>query len=141
MTQSEGARRARQMLKWQWGINIASGVFSAIAIALAFANLGLLAQLAMIPVLICVTAACILAWVRYQDNRKRRDEILSQLDAERDRQLIELFDKERLQKNLPNDAQSKDGFSSLVEKMNQTNINSNLPPGVKKRGGGGNGSR
>lgn len=140
MTESEGARRAKQMLKLQWAINIASGVLSAVAIALAFANLGLLAQIMMVPIFLCLVASCVLAWVRYQDNRKRRDVILSQLDAERDRQLIELFDKERLRRNMPSDSQSADGFSALVTNLEQTKPPNKMPPGVKKRGGG-NGPR
>jgi hypothetical protein len=137
-TPSPGALRARKMLRWQWYINIATGVCSAIAIALAFGGWTLAAQIMMLPIAGCFIAACAIAWVRYKENRVRRDAIISTLDAERDRQLIELFDSARARKNLPADAESKDGFSQTVHDLAaKANRRPDLPPGVKKRGGGG----
>ncbi len=127
--------KARRMLRWQWQLNIATAIFSSVAIGLAFANQGLLAQLAMIPVLGCFLAACVLAYQRYQYNKIRRDEILSQLDADRDKELRELFDGARKQRNLPPDAQSRDGYTASIEEVKaRAAAQANLPPGVKRRG-------
>jgi hypothetical protein len=135
---SPGALRAYKMLSWQWYITIATGVFSAIAIGLAFAGWTLAAQIMMLPIAACFIGACTIAWVRYKENRTRRDAIISTLDAERDRQLIELFDSARARKKLPADAESKDGFSQTVHDLAaKARAQQNLPPGVKKRGGGG----
>ena len=129
--------KAYRLLRLQWILNIATGLFSSVAIGLAFASQGLLAQLTMIPVLLCFVAACVVAYQRYGYNRTRRDEILSRLDADRDRELVELFDKARLKKNLPPDAQSRDGFTAEVNRLEETN----LPRGVKRRGNNDRGTR
>lgn len=141
---SEEAQKARRMTKWQWYIFLATAVFSSITIGLAFANQGFLAQLSIIPVVICFIASCVLAWQRYQFNKVRREAIVSQLDAERDAQLIELFDSARRDRNLPPDAQSRDGYSAAVREAKAREEaarqgKSNLPPGVKRRGGDGSG--
>ncbi len=128
--------KLRRWLRLQWQLNIATGVFSAVAIGLAFARQPLLAQLTMIPVAILFIASCVLAYKRYQYNRTRRGEILAQLDAERDSQLRELFDGARRDRRLPPDEQSKDGYTAAVQEARaRAAANSNLPPGVKRRGG------
>ena len=136
--------KPRRMLRWQWRLNIATGLFSSLAIGLAFAHQGLLAQLTMVAVLVCFGAACVLAYQRYKYNRVRRNEILSQLDAERDRELVELFDKARQKRNLPPDAQSRDGFTAEVARTEAEAAAQaealHLPPGVKRRGNNGRGT-
>ncbi|HEX2915030.1 MAG TPA: hypothetical protein VH186_29825 [Chloroflexia bacterium] len=127
-----------RMARLQFQANIATGIFSAIAIALAFAHLNLAAQLTMIPVTLCLIASVVIAYRRYQYNKQRREEILSQLDAERDRELIELFDGVRKQRNLPPDAKSADGYSATVKEVNKQAAEASkasMPPGIKRRGG------
>ena len=129
--------KVKRLWRLQWQVNVATGVFSAIAIGLAYAHQGLLAQLMMIPVLACFLAACWIAYKRYQLNKQRRDEIFAQLDANQKDQLRELFDQARKDRNLPPDAASPDGFTATVEQI-QTEAHrrsqANLPPGVKRRG-------
>ena len=76
------AEKLKRLWRLQWQVNVATGIFSAIAIGLAYARLGLLAQLSMIPIVVCFGAACWIAYKRYQLNRQRRDEIFAQLEDE-----------------------------------------------------------
>ncbi|MDB5082521.1 MAG: hypothetical protein JWP00_4445 [Chloroflexi bacterium] len=131
------AEKIKRLWRLQWQINVATGVFSAIAIGLAYARQGLLAQLSMIPVLACFLAACWLAYKRYQLNKQRRDEIFAGLEAAHSAKLREVFDEARQKKNLPPDAASPDGFTATVEQIKteaHRQSQANLPPGVKRRG-------
>lgn len=137
--------KRRQLYRWQWYITYATFGFSAVAIGLAYANLTLLAQLMMIPVTLCLVAACYVAYQRYKLNSIRREEIKAHFDKERDHQLVELFDEARKKRNLPPDAQSKDGYTAAVEEAKAraaaaaaeeaARRQAGLPPGIKKRGG------
>ncbi len=128
--------KVRRLVRLQWLIHIATGLFSAIAIGLAFANQGILAQVAMLPVIICFAAACVIAFQRYNYNKQRRDEILSQIDAERDTRLRDLFNNARQQYDLPPDELSSDGYTAAMrEAQAHAQAQANLPPGVKRRGG------
>lgn len=126
--------KMRRLSRLQWQITIGTMVLSALPIGLAFAGQYFWAQLAALPVLACFIASCVLAYIRYDYNRKRRSEILAQLDAERDAQLIELFDGARKKRNLPSDAQSRDGYLASLKEA-EARANQDLPPGVKRRGG------
>lgn len=129
--------KVKRLWRLQWQVNVATGIFSAIAIGLAYAHQGLLAQLTMIPVLACFGTACWIAYKRYQLNKQRRDEIYAQLDADQKAQLRDLFDRERKERNLPPDAASPDGFTATVEQIQteaRRRSQANLPPGVKRRG-------
>ena len=129
--------KIKRLWRLQWQVNVATGIFSAIAIGLAYARQGVLAQLAMIPVLLGFGAACWIAYKRYQLNRERRAEIFAQLDAEQKAQLRDLFDEARQSRNLPPDAASPDGFTATVEQIQaeaHRRAQANLPPGVKRRG-------
>ena len=128
--------KVRRLIKLQWQIHIATGLLSAIAIGLAFANQSLLAQLTMLPVTACFVAACVIAYKRYSYNRQRRDEILAQIDTERDTRLRDLFNNARSSHNLPPDELSPDGFTAAIReaKARADQAESNLPPGVKRRG-------
>ncbi len=131
------AEKLKRLWRLQWQINVATGVFSAIAIGLAYARQGLLAQLTMLPVLACFGAACWIAYKRYQLNKQRRDEIFAQLEDEQKAQLREVFDQARQERNMPPDSASPDGFTATVEQIqNQARkqAQANLPPGVKRRG-------
>jgi hypothetical protein len=136
--------KVKRLWRLQWQVNLATGIFSAIAIGLAYAHQGLLAQLFMIPVLACFLAACWIAYQRYQLNRRRRDEIFAQFDTEQQIKLRELFDEARQERNLPPDAASPDGFTATVEQIKtqaRRQAQANLPPGVKKRGNTPDGKR
>jgi hypothetical protein len=136
--------KVKRLWRLQWQVNLATGIFSAIAIGLAYAHQGLLAQLFMIPVLACFLAACWIAYQRYQLNRRRRDEIFAQFDAEQQIKLREVFDEARQERNLPPDAASPDGFTATVEQIKtqaRQQAQANLPPGVKKRGNTPDGKR
>ena len=138
------AEKLKRLWRLQWQINIATGIFSAIAIGLAYANQSLLAQLTMIPILVCFGAACWVAYVRYKLNRQRREEIFSQLEDEHKDQLRELFDQARRERNLPPDSTSPDGFTATVEQIQtqaRRQAQNNLPPGVKRRGNSSDGKR
>jgi hypothetical protein len=131
------AEKLKRLWRLQWQINVATGVFSAIAIGLAYARLGLLAQLTMLPILVCLGAACWIAYKRYRLNKQRRDEIFAQLEDEEKARLREVFDQARQERNMPPDSASPDGFTATVEQI-QTQARKqaqvNLPPGVKRRG-------
>jgi hypothetical protein len=136
--------KVKRLWRLQWQVNLATGIFSAIAIGLAYAHQGLLAQLFMIPVVACFLAACWIAYQRYQLNRRRRDEIFARLDAEQQVKLREVFDEARQKRNLPPDAASPDGFTATVEQIKtqaRQQAQTNLPPGVKRRGNTPNGKR
>jgi hypothetical protein len=138
------AEKIKRLWRLQWQVNLATGVFSAIAIGLAYANQGLLAQLFMIPVLVCFLAACWVAYRRYQINKRRRDEIFAQLEAEQQAKLRDVFDEARQAHNLPPDAVSPDGFTATVEQIKtqaRQQAQANLPPGVKRRGNTPDGKR
>ncbi len=135
--------KRRNLYKWQWYITYTTFAFSVLAIGLAFADQKLLSQLTLIPITICLIVSIVIAYQRFQLNKVRRDEVLSEVNAERDRQLLELFDNARKERNLPPDAQSRDGYTAAVqeakaraeaaaERERQQSI---LPPGIKRRGG------
>lgn len=136
--------KIKRLWRLQWQVNLATGIFSAIAIGLAYARQGLLAQLFMIPVLACFVAACWIAYKRYQLNKQRRTEIFAQYEAEEKAKLREVFDEARQARNMPPDAASPDGFTATVEQI-QTQAHqqaqANLPPGVKRRGNTPDGKR
>ena len=134
--------KVQRLVRLQWIITIVTGILSAIAIGLAFASQGLIAQLVMIPVFLCLVASCAIAYQRYKYNMTRRNEILSQLDAERDKELRDLFDGARKRRNLPPDVASRDGYTSEVKAIKaRAEQAADLPPGVKRRGGGTGGKR
>jgi hypothetical protein len=132
--------KRRRLYKWQWYITYLTLGCSAVAIGLSYAKVTLLAQLAMVLVLACFIASVVVAYQRYQLNKIRRDEIIAEANAERDRQLVELFDDARKEKGLPADGQSRDGYSAAVEEAKaraaaqEAARQANLPPGVKRRG-------
>lgn len=131
------AEKVKRLWRLQWQVNVATGIFSAIAIGLAYARQNLLAQLTMIPIVVCFGAACWIAYKRYQLNKQRRAEIFARLEDEQKAQLREVFDQARQERNLPPDASSPDGFTATVEQI-QTQAHkqseANLPPGVRRRG-------
>ena len=136
--------KTKRLWRLQWQVNLATGIFSAIAIGLAYARQGLLAQLFMIPVLACLVAACWIAYMRYQLNKKRREEIFARYEAEEKAKLREVFDEARQARNMPPDAASPDGFTATVEQIQtqaRQQAQANLPPGVKRRGNTPDGKR
>ncbi|MBN9392597.1 MAG: hypothetical protein J0I20_31470 [Chloroflexi bacterium] len=138
------AEKLKRLWRLQWQINVATGVFSAIAIGLAYANQALLAQLTMLPILACFGAACWVAYVRYKLNKQRRTELFAQLESEHKDQLREVFDQARRERNLPPDSASPDGFTATVDQIQtqaRRQAQSNLPPGVKRRGNNPDGKR
>ena len=131
------AEKLKRLWRLQWQVNVATGIFSAIAIGLAYARQGLLAQLTMLPILGCFGAACWIAYKRYQLNKQRRDEIFARLEDEQKAKLREVFDKARQERNWPPDTGSPDGFTATVEQIQteaRKQSQANLPPGVKRRG-------
>ncbi len=134
--------KRRQLYKLQWYITYATFGCSAVAIGLYFADQKLLAQLAMVLVGVCFIASMVVAYLRYQLNKGRRDEIIAQFDAERDQQLVELFDEARKKRRLPSDAESSDGYTAAIREAKAraaaqaeaARQKSGLPPGIKRRG-------
>ncbi len=138
--------KIKRLWRLQWQVNLATGIFSAIAIGLAYARQGLLAQLFMIPVLACFLAACWIAYTRYKLNKMRRDEIFAQYEADEKAKLREVFDEARQARNLPPDAASPDGFTATVEQIQteaqaRRQAQAKLPPGIKRRGNTPDGKR
>lgn len=128
----------RRLISLQWQLNIATIVFSAVAIGLAFADQRLLAQIGLVLVALCFLGSVVVAIYRYQRNKVRRDEILSQFAQDRNLKLEELFDEARREKNLPPDSQDRTGFNAIV-KAGQERIDAlegkNKPKDGDKKGG------
>jgi hypothetical protein len=128
----------RRLSSLQWQLNLATGIFSAIAIGLAFADQRGLAQIGLVLVALCFLGSVAVAILRYQRNKVRRDEILAQFEKERNVKLEELFDEARREKNLPPDSQDRTGFNAIV-KAGQERIDAlegkNKPKDGDKKGG------
>ncbi len=105
----------RRLTNMQWQINLLTGVLSAVAIGLYFAEQRLLAQICLGLVGLSFLVSVVVAVWRYQRNKKRRDEIFAQIEQEQKVKLEELFDEARRQKNLPPDSQDKTGFRASVK--------------------------
>lgn len=131
------AEKIKRLWRLQWQVNVATGIFSAIAIGLAYARQNLLAQITMIPIMVCFGAACWIAYKRYTLNKQHRDEIFAQLEDDQKAKLREVFDQARQERNMPPDSASPDGFTATVEQIQtqaRKQAQPNLPPGVKRRG-------
>jgi hypothetical protein len=129
----------RRLNNLQWQLNLATAIFSAVAIGLAFADQRTLAQLCLILVTLSFLGSVVVAVYRYQRNKKRRDEILTQFEKERNVKLEELFDEARRQKNLPPDSQDRTGFNAFL-KAGQERIDA-LEGKNKPKNGGKDGGR
>jgi hypothetical protein len=105
----------RRLNNLQLIMNLLTGIFSAIAIGLYFADQRLLAQIGLVLVSLAFLGSVVVAILRYQRNKQRRDEILSQFEQERNIKLEELFDQARRMKNLPPDAHDPSGFKASVK--------------------------
>jgi len=106
----------RRLSSLQWQLNILTFLLSAVAIGLTFADQRLLSQIFLGLVTLSFIGTVVVAVLRYQRNKKRRDEIFAQFQKERNIKLEELFDEARREKNLPPDAADRTGFRAMVQR-------------------------
>lgn len=90
--------------------------FSAIAIGLYFAQQILLSQIAVLLATVALLALCWVSYIRYRRNRVRRDEILAELDVERDAELRAVFNEARSKKGLPPDEIDTTGYTATMKR-------------------------
>ena len=105
----------RRLTNLQWQLNLITGLFSAVAIGLYFADQRGLAQLCLVLVALSFLGSVVVATMRYQRNKKRRDEVLAQFERDRNVKLEELFDQARKMKNLPPDTEDRTGFRATIQ--------------------------
>jgi hypothetical protein len=105
----------RRLTNLQWQSNLATGLLSAVAIGLSFAEQRVLAQICLVLVALSFLGSVVVAVLRYQRNKKRRDELLAQFERDRNVKLEELFDQARKMKKLPPDAEDRTGFRASVQ--------------------------
>ncbi|MEI6045031.1 MAG: hypothetical protein WCS37_11820 [Chloroflexota bacterium] len=105
----------RRLTNLQWQLNLVTGLFSAVAIGLYFADQRGLAQLCLVLVALSFLGSVVVATMRYQRNKKRRDEVLAQFERDRNVKLEELFDQARKMKNLPPDTEDRTGFRATIQ--------------------------
>jgi len=137
-TDNERAK-TRFLTRLQWWLNIASGGLAALAIGLYYAELRTLAQLTLVLIAVVVFASIVLTYYRYRRNQKRRIEILTQLEKERDIQLLEVFNEARRERNLPSDAEARDGFAANIKAIEQRTAEMKKQPPKKGTDKGGRG--
>jgi hypothetical protein len=131
--------KTRFLTRLQWWLNITSGGLAAVAIGLYYADQRTLAQLTLVLIAVVVFGSTGLAYYRYNRNQKRRIEILTQLEKERDTQLLEVFNEARRERNLPPDAEARDGFAANIKAIEERTTQMKKQPPKKGTDKGGRG--
>lgn len=121
-------------------------IFSGIAIALYFANQTMLAQIGVLLATVALIALCWVSYIRYKRNRNRREEILAELDVERDGELRALFNEARNKKGLPPDEVDTTGYTATMKRerariAEKTGVPDRVQQLQNKKGSGSNGSK
>jgi len=121
-------RKTVFLSRLQWGLNLLSGILSAVAIGFSFARLNTLAQLTLALVTVVVFGSVFLAYYRYKRNRDRREAIFSQLDLDRDTKLYELFEEAYSKQELSSNSETQDEISASLKKAGKTQTPSDKSP-------------
>ncbi len=131
--QAESERKLTiRLAKLQWWLNIVSGVLTAVGVGLYYADQRTLAQVCLLLITLNVLISMGLAYYRYKLNQRRRIELLTALEAERDTKLLEVFEEARRDRNLPPDKHDRNGFDASLKELNNPPANPGSRPGKKR---------